>query len=144
VSDPANTVLLGTVNTLVSKPAIVGNAAYLPRGSSGIAAYDVSNAANPVFLGATDTPGNSIQLQIIGDLAYVADSIGGMQIIDVSDCIPCPADIAAPAGTVNVNDLFLLLANWNSNGPGANLAAPTTIVDVSDLFVMLAAWGDCP
>jgi hypothetical protein len=49
-----------------------------------------------------------------------------------------------PDGTVNVSDLFVLLANWNTSGPGANLAAPTNIVNVADLFALLAAWGNCP
>lgn len=54
----------------------------------------------------------------------------------------CPADLVQD-GVVNVSDLFALLANWNTNGPGADLAAPTNVVDVADLFALLAAWGDC-
>jgi hypothetical protein len=56
----------------------------------------------------------------------------------------CAADVAGNDGVVNVSDLFILLAAWNTNGPGASLAAPTNIVDVSDLFVLLSQWGDCP
>jgi hypothetical protein len=60
---------------------------------------------------------------------------------------PCPADLTGtgglPDGTVNVSDLFILLANWNTSGPGANLAAPANVVNVADLFALLAAWGDC-
>lgn len=55
----------------------------------------------------------------------------------------CPADIANDDDKVNVADLFLLLANWNTNGPGADLAPPTSVVNASDLFVLLAAWGNC-
>lgn len=56
----------------------------------------------------------------------------------------CPADIAAPAGIVDVNDLFLLLANFGTNGTGADLAPPTNTVDTNDLFILLAAFGNCP
>lgn len=60
----------------------------------------------------------------------------------------CPADLTGntnkPDGQVNVSDLFYLLANWNTNGPGADLAPPINIVNVSDLFALLAAWGACP
>lgn len=60
----------------------------------------------------------------------------------------CPADLTGaggvPDGQINVTDLFFLLANWNTNGAGADLAAPTDIVNVSDLFALLAAWGSCP
>lgn len=63
------------------------------------------------------------------------------------DCTPCAADLTgiggSPDGIVDVSDLFLLLSNWNNNGPGANLAPPNDVIDVSDLFVLLAAWGDC-
>lgn len=65
------------------------------------------------------------------------------------DAAVCTGDLTdngtthLPDGVVNVSDLFRLLANWNTNGAGANLAPPTNIVDVSDLFVLLAAWGDC-
>lgn len=64
------------------------------------------------------------------------------------DCAPdCPADLTGaggqPDGIINVTDLFFLLANWNTNGPGADLAAPNDLVNVADLFALLAAWGDC-
>ena len=69
-------------------------------------------------------------------------------IIDYTPPAGCPADLTnnsggGPDGSVDVFDLFVLLANWNLNGPGADLAAPNDIVDVFDLFVMLDAWGDC-
>ena len=59
----------------------------------------------------------------------------------------CPGDIANPQtayaeGIVNVYDLFNLLSNWDTDGPGAALASPTNIVDCNDLFVLLAHW-DC-
>lgn len=60
----------------------------------------------------------------------------------------CPADLTGPAdvpdGQVSVADLFLLLSNWNTNGPGADLAAPVNVVDTSDLFQLLAQFGTCP
>lgn len=65
----------------------------------------------------------------------------------VSTIEPCPADLTGSGGTpddvVNVIDLFQLLGNWNTSGPGANLAPPTNLINASDLFVLLAAWGDC-
>jgi hypothetical protein len=54
---------------------------------------------------------------------------------------PVVGDLAPPFGTINVADLFVLLSNWGTNGPGADLAPPTNIVDVADLFVLLANWG---
>ncbi len=65
------------------------------------------------------------------------------------DVPACPADIAdsssaMPDGTVNVFDLLELLANWGTNGNGANIAAPPNdTVDVFDLLDLLSAWGNC-
>lgn len=56
----------------------------------------------------------------------------------------CPSDISGHDGVVNVNDLFALLSNWATNGPGADLAMPLDTVDVQDLFQLLTAWGACP
>lgn len=58
----------------------------------------------------------------------------------------CNHDIANPGGqcpngVVDVYDLFYLLANWNTDGPGAELEAPTDIVNASDLFNLLASWS---
>lgn len=64
-------------------------------------------------------------------------------------CQPCLVDITdngttnLPDGVVNVFDLFALLSEWNTNGPGAEIAAPPTLVDVLDLFALLSAWGKC-
>lgn len=76
------------------------------------------------------------------------DGREGAFMIDLLAAPPCPADLTnstggGPDGQVNVFDLFVLLSNWNMNGPGADLAPPTNTVDVFDLFVMLGAWGDC-
>lgn len=74
-------------------------------------------------------------------------TITGPGAID-DDLNDCPADLTnsggkMPDGTVNVFDLFVLLSNWNTSGPGAELADATNLVDVFDLFVLLGAWGDC-
>lgn len=64
--------------------------------------------------------------------------------VTIGTPVDCPADLANNDNMVDVSDLFLLLANWSTNGPGADLAPPTNAVDVSDLFTLLAAWGTCP
>lgn len=67
----------------------------------------------------------------------------GNGIPDECEIPPCAADLALNDNIVNVNDLFVLLSNWSTNGPGANLAAPFNTVNVNDLFALLAAWGAC-
>lgn len=44
-------------------------------------------------------------------------------------------------GGVDVSDLKLLLANWNTNSAGANLAGPNDVINVADLFTLLASIG---
>lgn len=83
------------------------------------------------------------------------DRAGGRPTVEVSTLIPegipapiCPADLTGSGGTpdgmVDVNDLFLLLAGFGADGPGADLAPATNVIDVNDLFVLLAAFGTCP
>jgi hypothetical protein len=65
------------------------------------------------------------------------DDLNGNGIPDECEC---PADINDD-GTVNVQDLLLLLGNWGGEGDGdVNFDG---IVNVSDLLLLLAAWGDC-
>lgn len=81
----------------------------------------------------------------------VSDPLNGVitTFPTIADVEQCPADITdsaggSPDGAVNVFDLLELLANWGTNGPGANIAdPPNDIVDVFDLLALLAAWGDC-
>lgn len=85
-----------------------------------------------------------------GDITIGLWRPGSPDSVVVSGAVPSPlpadclADLTGDDDFVDVNDLFTLLAAWNTNGPGANLAEPTDLVDVTDLFALLAAWGDCP
>ena len=92
----------------------------------------------------TDCNGNSIpdECEVASGIAPDENENG------VPDECDCPADLTGsggppPDGEVNVFDLFVLLANWNMDGPGADLAPPSNLIDVFDLFVMLDAWGPC-
>lgn len=52
-----------------------------------------------------------------------------------------------PDGQVNVFDLFVLLSNWDTDGPGDitdnNYGPPDGVVNVYDLFALLSSWGEC-
>jgi uncharacterized membrane protein len=56
---------------------------------------------------------------------------------------PCVGDLNDD-DVVDVQDFLLLLANWGSDGPGADIAEPFDEVNVSDFLGLLAAWGPCP
>jgi len=46
---------------------------------------DVSNPAFPVKVGALDTPGGARDVEVVGDIAYVAAGSYGLSVIDVSN-----------------------------------------------------------
>lgn len=98
--------------------------------------YDSTAVGAALAVGDIDGNGrNDLVIGYAGNTSIV--------IFFAEDFPDCPADIALNDGVVNVNDLFQLLANWNTAGAGADLAAPTNVVDVNDLFVLLSVWGDC-
>ncbi|UCH34875.1 MAG: hypothetical protein JSV65_00530 [Armatimonadota bacterium] len=53
--------------------------------SGAMTILDVSNPARPVQVAHFDTPGTAFDVAVSGTHAYVADDIGGLQVIDVSD-----------------------------------------------------------
>lgn len=67
---------------------VVGNLAYLAVGEAGLQIINIANPAAPVFVGSIATPARARGVQVIGNLAYVADDSGnggGLQIIDVTN-----------------------------------------------------------
>ena len=67
---------------------VVGNLAYLAVGEAGLQIINIANPAAPVFVGSIATPARARGVQVIGNLAYVADDSGnggGLQIVDVSN-----------------------------------------------------------
>ncbi len=96
------------------------------------------------FLDANPMPGNVYPYYCV-----VHEGVGMIASLTIDEPL-CPADITdsgaknMPDGAVDVFDLLELLANWATNGPGANIAdPPNDFVDVFDLLDLLAAWGDC-
>jgi hypothetical protein len=46
---------------------------------------DISDPAAPFEIGALDTPGEARDVEVVGDLAYVADGGSGLRVVDVSN-----------------------------------------------------------
>jgi hypothetical protein len=64
--------------------AISGNIAYVAAEYDGIKLYDITDPANPLFVGGCSTPGSANNIFVRGNYAYVANGDSGLQIIDVS------------------------------------------------------------
>ncbi len=90
----------------------------------GLRVIDVSNPAAPVEIGALDTPDCAYDVEVVGDLAYVADSrISGLRVIDVSNPA-APVEIGAldtpesSARDVEVVGGLAYVADWTCRPAG--------------------------
>jgi hypothetical protein len=54
---------------------------------------------------------------------------------------PCPADVV-PNGTIDVDDLLVVINNWGNAG-GLGDITGNNIVDVDDLLAVINGWGPC-
>ncbi len=147
VSDPANPVILGSVDTpgFAIGVAVSGAVAYVADGS-GLQVIDVSDPGSPVIVGSVDTPGRAFGVALSGAVAYVADVALGLQVIDVSSCEACRADLDG-SGSVDFDDLLIVLSEWGDYKDCPPFI-PADIdqdcdVDFDDLLVVLSAWGPC-
>ena len=70
----------------------------------------------------------------------LSQDVNGSGIPDECECL---ADIALDDGQVNVNDLLILIAVWDTTSPTGDINYDG-IVDVEDLLILIAAWGACP
>lgn len=74
---------------------IDGDRMYVANGTRGIEVFDISDTANPVFLGGFISAGDSRHIELVDytaparKVAFVADSNSGMLVLDVTD----PANI---------------------------------------------------
>tara|TARA_R110002111_G_scaffold256979_3_gene324753 strand:- start:89044 stop:104352 length:15309 start_codon:yes stop_codon:yes gene_type:complete len=92
IADPSNPFHVGSYDFnqegIAQAIDVVGNLAYLAVGEAGLQILDISNPANPTYVGSIATPARARGVQVIGNLAYVADDSGnggGLQIIDVTN-----------------------------------------------------------
>lgn len=91
IADPSNPFHVGAYDFnqqgIAQAIDVVGNLAYLAVGEAGLQILDISDPTNPTFVGSIATPARARGVQVIGNLAYVADDSGnggGLQIVDVS------------------------------------------------------------
>ena len=98
--------------------------AYVAQGDAGLAIYDVSNPANPMFVGNYPTVGHAKSVQVVGNLAYVGT--GGLEIIDVSN-----PSAPAKLGGVFFGTAYSVRVVGNLAYVAANIAG-VVAVDISD------------
>ncbi len=95
----------------------------------------------PSILASIGTRCFTSDVAVSGAVAYVADGSSGLQVIDVSSCNPCPADLD-DSGDVGFGDILAVLSAWRNKGGPEDLDG-SGVVDIGDLLIVLAAWGPC-
>ncbi|MEQ9206746.1 MAG: GC-type dockerin domain-anchored protein [Phycisphaerales bacterium] len=146
VSDPSSVVLLGTSDShSASRVAVEGSTAYvIDDGFFGdLLVIDVSDAASPVVMGSYDSPGFALDIAVSGDTAYFTDGSSGLQIIGVSGCNTCAADLTGD-GSLNFLDVSAFLSAFGSQDPIADFESDGSF-NFLDVSAFLAAFGaGCP
>lgn len=88
ISDPKNMKhvhFISVPNGFIVKPYARDNTLFISSFYDGLKIYDNTDPARPVQLSVFDTGGFLVGFTVVGDRAYLADGIGGMRILDISD-----------------------------------------------------------
>lgn len=101
ISNPGDTELLSSTPletlSITVNVEIRGEYAFLPRGSEGIAVFNIEDPANPELVNTISQAGIEYKdIFMDGDTLYVAQMDNGMQILDVSDILN-PVEVTAIA-----------------------------------------------
>ena len=108
--------------------AVAGDTVYTAQGLDGLSIADASDPRAPREIGAVDTPGFALDVEVVGEVAFVADD-ESLQILDVSDPTALsPLSAFTLPGDPEFSDVEVV-------GTRAYLAASSsglTIVDVGD------------
>lgn len=116
ISIPNNPVMVGSYDTGEGGQDVVvrDNIAFVADQSNGLVILDVSDPFDPHPISSLDTPGLTMEFELVGDSLYVADSTA-LVIIDVSDLQnPTLADIVPVLGFaqgVSVDDGRIFLCD---------------------------------
>lgn len=131
------------IDLIASGLSIEPGRVVLANGRSGVSIYDRPTPGTLRLVGLAEEPGR-VSVAASTDAGIFAFG-AGIWRIDPSDCPPCPADIAAPIGTVNFFDLLAFISSFNAGDPAADLAAPFGKLNFFDLTAYLAGFNTpCP
>ncbi len=85
VHDPSNIVQAGVFDqqSFISSSYVSGNRAYLADYMNGLVVVDVTIPISPVKRAQYSDGGHAIDVDIISNIAYVADGVDGLEIIEI-------------------------------------------------------------
>jgi hypothetical protein len=84
ITDPTQPQSLGFLETKASLPtavAVYGSIAYVLEGNLGLSVVDISDLANPLLIGHTETEGSGIEVFSTGDALFTANGSTGLLIL---------------------------------------------------------------
>ena len=143
-SDPSNPVLISTFPLVDAARTMRwhNDRLYLSVDSTANIILDVSNPMYPEFLGWSQW--YSDDFEIVGDIGYFATGYAaGLQILDMSDCPPCPADLNNDTA-LDFFDVSIFLAAFSANDPLADFQQDGSF-DFFDVSAFLVAFSaGCP
>ena len=109
---------------------IMGNAIFMADAGEGGGVY--LEYANSLFCGSGSSPVETSAPSALVD--------GGGNVIE-ANCEACNADLNED-GIVTVNDLLIVIAQWNTEGPLGDVDGDG-VVNVQDLLLVIQAWNTC-
>jgi hypothetical protein len=113
-----------------NKICIQGSVAYLAAGFNGLHFFDVSNPANPTWIGRVNTPSQAFDVAVSNGYAFVADYADDLVVVDVD-----PIGSAYIVKTINLNGATLGIDVAGGYAYTTGSTYPGTvlyIIDISD------------
>jgi hypothetical protein len=116
-----------------------GNFAYIAGGTNGFHIFDISNPANPVWVGRVPTPGNVFAVTVANGFAYALDETAGLLIIDIgvpgSASIVNQVEMPSPAFDVAVSGDYAYVTINMQGLAVVDINPPEDAAIVSSIFV---------
>jgi hypothetical protein len=115
----------------------------LPDGCCHTQGLDIDHSAGKMYLNASSTikranlDGSGLEDLITAGVS----SSNSIQVVSTQP-EPCPADVTGN-GTVNVDDLLLVINNWGQTGSNPADVTGNGVVNIDDLLAVINAWGAC-
>ena len=109
---------------MLSSITIQDDSAYITMNYRGLAIVDISNPMFPITLARQETLNGAVTSSVKGDFAFVTGQINNdwnLQIFDISDCPPCPADLNNDT-VINFADISAFLIAYGNQDPAADFA----------------------
>jgi len=167
LSDPLHPIEIGSTSHAQNflELAVQGRAAFMGSGARGeFQIVDITDPTDPQVRGSSTSYIKEWNIYPIGNTVCVAGKEAGMLVLDVSSCLPCPADLTGPNsspspytpldpdGAVNGADLSHYVELWlegsyhadltttNTNPGDLRHAAPDDLINGADLAYFVEAW----